>query len=72
MHAARALRGIAGARAHTSKQLGCNSWLLTEGSCAAGGLSATVTTPEGFMFDLGGHVLFSHFEVWPRRRRPLP
>ena len=29
-----------------------------------GGLSSTFTTPEGFLFDLGGHVIFSHFKFF--------
>jgi hypothetical protein len=27
----------------------------------AGGLACTDVTPEGFLFDMGGHVIFSHY-----------
>lgn len=30
----------------------------------AGGLSSTPVTPENFLFDLGGHVIFSHFQFF--------
>jgi len=30
----------------------------------AGGLACTDTTPEGFLFDMGGHVIFSHFQYF--------
>lgn len=29
-----------------------------------GGLSCTATTPEGFLFDMGGHVIFSHWQYF--------
>jgi hypothetical protein len=30
----------------------------------AGGLACTDLTPEGFMFDMGGHVIFSHYQYF--------
>eukprot|EP00967_Tisochrysis_lutea_P083653 scaffold116338_cov19-Tisochrysis_lutea.AAC.1 len=30
----------------------------------AGGLACTDITPEGFLFDMGGHVIFSHWEYF--------
>lgn len=30
----------------------------------AGGLACTATTPEGFLFDMGGHVIFSHYQYF--------
>jgi protoporphyrinogen oxidase len=30
----------------------------------AGGLSCTAVTPEGFLFDMGGHVIFSHWDYF--------
>ena len=30
----------------------------------AGGLACTDTTPEGFLFDMGGHVIFSHYQYF--------
>ena len=29
-----------------------------------GGLAMTEETPEGFIFDMGGHVIFSHYEYF--------
>tara|TARA_B110000208_G_scaffold141572_1_gene170866 strand:- start:1586 stop:2212 length:627 start_codon:yes stop_codon:yes gene_type:complete len=36
-------------------------WLLVDASAEPGGLACTDTTPEGFLVDMGGHVIFSHF-----------
>ncbi len=30
----------------------------------AGGLACTDVTPEGFLFDMGGHVIFSHYRYF--------
>ena len=30
----------------------------------AGGLACTDCTPEGFLFDMGGHVIFSHYQYF--------
>ena len=35
-----------------------------ESSKDVGGLSKTLETTEGFLFDLGGHVIFSHYEYF--------
>jgi protoporphyrinogen oxidase len=29
-----------------------------------GGLACTDVTPEGFLFDMGGHVIFSHYKYF--------
>ena len=29
-----------------------------------GGLACTDVTPEGFLFDMGGHVIFSHYKFF--------
>lgn len=39
-------------------------WLLVDANEEAGGLACTDVTPEGFLFDMGGHVIFSHFEFF--------
>lgn len=44
--------------AHT-QDLG--SWALVDANAEAGGLASTDVTKEGFLFDVGGHVIFSHY-----------
>jgi len=39
-------------------------WLLLDASPAAGGLSSSFVDDHGFTWDLGGHVLFSHYEYF--------
>lgn len=41
-------------------------FLLIEAKREAGGLSASVVDDQGFTWDLGGHVLFSHYEAFDR------
>ena len=40
------------------------TYLLIDQAPSAGGLACTDVTPEGFLFDLGGHVIFSHFQFF--------
>ncbi|KAI0300678.1 hypothetical protein B0F90DRAFT_1722333 [Multifurca ochricompacta] len=40
------------------------SYLLLEKMEEPGGLASTDTTPEGFLFDVGGHVIFSHYSYF--------
>ncbi|CAH0041187.1 unnamed protein product [Clonostachys solani] len=40
------------------------SWLILDSSDKAGGLAGTDTTPEGFLYDVGGHVIFSHYKYF--------
>jgi len=40
---------------------GHDDWLLFERSATAGGHASSVVDPAGFTWDLGGHVVFSHF-----------
>ncbi len=42
-------------------QLNLNSWALIDSAEEAGGLASTDVTKEGFLFDVGGHVIFSHY-----------
>jgi protoporphyrinogen oxidase len=51
----------AAARLH---QHGHKSWKLIDAFKEAGGLACTDVTPEGFLFDMGGHVIFSHFHYF--------
>ncbi|WVF67720.1 hypothetical protein IAT40_002479 [Kwoniella sp. CBS 6097] len=41
-------------------QLG-RDFLIVDSAPAPGGLASTDITPEGFYFDVGGHVIFSHY-----------
>ncbi|MBY0495216.1 MAG: FAD-dependent oxidoreductase [Cyanobacteria bacterium] len=40
---------------------GHDNWTLYEAAPQAGGLASTVMDAHGFLWDLGGHVLFSHY-----------
>jgi protoporphyrinogen oxidase len=45
-------------------QLNGPSWLIVDSAEKAGGLASTDTTPEGFLYDVGGHVIFSHYKYF--------
>lgn len=45
-------------------QHGKDNWLLIDQADEAGGLACTDITPEGFLFDMGGHVIFSHWNYF--------
>lgn len=45
-------------------QLGHEDWMLVDGFDEAGGLACTDVTAEGFLYDMGGHVIFSHFDFF--------
>ncbi|WFD29855.1 hypothetical protein MSPP1_000869 [Malassezia sp. CBS 17886] len=42
-------------------QLNLGSWELVDAGTHAGGLASTDETKQGFLFDVGGHVIFSHY-----------
>lgn len=42
-------------------RLGQRDWLIVERADHAGGLASSVLDPAGFTWDMGGHVVFSHF-----------
>lgn len=46
--------------------LGCKNWRIFERSAHVGGLSASFTDKAGFTWDIGGHVLFSHYDYFDR------
>jgi protoporphyrinogen oxidase len=41
-------------------------WALYEANAHAGGLATSVVDEHGFTWDLGGHVLFSHYQYFDR------
>ena len=43
------------------ERLGHSDWLILERAAQPGGHAASVVDPQGFTWDLGGHVVFSHF-----------
>jgi len=45
-------------------QSGFDNWVLVERSGRAGGLAASYVDEHGFTWDLGGHVLFSHYPLF--------
>lgn len=42
-------------------RLGHRNWLLLEAAAGPGGLASSVVDDVGFTWDLGGHVVFSHY-----------
>ncbi|NMC48627.1 MAG: NAD(P)-binding protein, partial [Desulfovibrio sp.] len=48
------------------RELGQDDFLVLERGPHVGGLSASFTDTAGFTWDLGGHVVFSHFEHFDR------
>jgi protoporphyrinogen oxidase len=48
------------------EELGHKDWQLVEGSSQAGGLAASFVDEQGFTWDIGGHVQFSHYEYFDR------
>jgi protoporphyrinogen oxidase len=43
------------------RRLGHANWLLAEQQDVAGGHAGSVVDPQGFTWDFGGHVVFSHY-----------
>ena len=52
--------------AHRLCELNQSDWVLLEKSGSLGGLASSVVDEQGFIWDLGGHVLFSHYDYFDR------
>jgi len=50
--------------AHRLQELGLADWQLFEKAPCVGGLSTSFLDPAGFTWDVGGHVLFSHYDYF--------
>jgi len=48
------------------QELGCHDWLLLDAADEPGGLAASCVDGQGFTWDLGGHVQFSHYDYYDR------
>ena len=48
------------------RELGHEDWQVVDGAAVAGGLAASIKDERGFTWDMGGHVLFSHYEYFDR------
>lgn len=52
--------------AHRLRELGVNDFLVLEREGHPGGLSASYRDAQGFTWDVGGHVVFSHYDYFDR------
>src|SRR3954471_1203202 len=48
------------------RELGYTNFLMLEARGKVGGLASSETSPNGFTYDIGGHVLFSHYEYFDK------
>lgn len=46
------------------QELGHDDWVILEASNRVGGLAGCFTDDAGFTYDIGGHVLFSHYPYY--------
>jgi UDP-galactopyranose mutase len=48
------------------RELGYNNFVIYEARDKVGGLASSERSANGFIYDIGGHVLFSHYEYFDR------
>src|SRR3712207_1353124 len=46
------------------EELGHDDWVILEANDYVGGLATSFTDEAGFTYDIGGHVMFSHYEYY--------
>lgn len=52
--------------AYRLQELGYRDWAIYERNPYVGGLASSHTDDAGFTYDIGGHVMFSHYEYFDR------
>jgi protoporphyrinogen oxidase len=52
--------------AYRMQELGHQDWKVYERNSFVGGLASSHTDAAGFTYDIGGHVMFSHYEYFDR------
>ncbi|MHB8848755.1 MAG: protoporphyrinogen/coproporphyrinogen oxidase, partial [Burkholderiales bacterium] len=52
--------------AYRLQELGYGNFVILEAAGKVGGLAASEKSPNGFIYDIGGHVLFSHYEYFDK------
>lgn len=52
--------------AYRLHELGYTNWSLIDRAPDVGGLSCTVKDDKGFLWDMGGHVIFSHYAYFDK------
>ncbi|MDB4915382.1 MAG: UDP-galactopyranose mutase [Gemmatimonadetes bacterium] len=52
--------------AYRLRELGYTNFVMLESRNKVGGLAASETSANGFIYDIGGHVLFSHYEYFDK------
>ena len=52
--------------AYRLQELGSRDWAIYERNSFVGGLASSRTDAAGFTYDIGGHVMFSHYEYFDR------
>jgi protoporphyrinogen oxidase len=50
--------------AYRLRETGYENFVVLEARATAGGLASSETSANGFIYDIGGHVLFSHFRYF--------
>src|SRR4051794_16521938 len=52
--------------AHRLREVGHDHFMVLEANPFVGGLATSFTDDAGFTYDVGGHVMFSHYSYYDR------